>query len=65
MTSDIFNKLNKFESDLVNAWVYDTKLDYQENVISGTQIKKFDEYHQKAKIAKAELVEMIKELINA
>lgn len=64
MADTIFDKLNRFESALIAAWTYDTRLDCQEDYISGTQIKKADEYHTKARQFKEELLSAIKELRN-
>ena len=55
--TDILDKLNKFESAVIAAWTYDTKLDFQEEYISGSQTKKCDEYHAKALQLKSELIE--------
>lgn len=63
--NDIFDKLNKFESALIAAWCYDTRLDYQESEVSGIQAKKSDEHHKKARQLKEELIAAIMENNNA
>ena len=66
MTIDELTKLvNQFESAVGQAWSYDSKLDCQEDYISSNQHKKCDEYHEKARQLKEELINAIKELTNA
>lgn len=65
MTIEELTKLvNQFESAVGQAWSYDTKLDCQEDYASSNQLKKCDEYHEKARQLKEELVAAIKKLTN-
>lgn len=56
--------VNQFESAVGQAWSYDAKLDCQEDYASSNQLKKCDEYHEKARKLKEELIALIKEMNN-
>lgn len=56
--------VNQFESAVGQAWSYDAKLDCQEDYASSNQLKKCDEYHEKARQLKEELIVLIKEMNN-
>lgn len=63
--TELLAKLNQFENAVVAAWVYDTKLDMQEDYCSSSQMKKADEYHTRAREIKEQLIQQIKDLTNA
>jgi hypothetical protein len=66
MTIEEMTKLvNQFESAVGTAWSYDSKLDCQDDYASSNQLKKCDEYHEKARQLKTELINAIKELTDA
>jgi len=48
--------LDKLESALIAAWVYDTDLAHQEDYISGAQMKKADALMDKVYALKQELL---------
>lgn len=63
MTIEEMTKLvNQFESAVGTAWSYDSKLYCQDDYASSNQLKKCDEYHEKARQLKTELINAIKEL---
>lgn len=65
MQNEIFDNLSKFESALIQAWTYDTRLDWQQDCVSSSQLKKCDEYHAKVRFLKEALIASLKEIVDA
>lgn len=62
---EIIKLVNQLESAVGQAWYYDTKLECQEDYASSNQLKKCDEYYEKSRRLKEELINAIRELTNA
>lgn len=59
LKTELMTLLNKFESAVAAARSYDTMLDFQESSVSISQGKKSDLLHEKYKLIKKQIEELL------